>query len=513
MVKLRPSAGLTKKASLNAVASALDYCARVLVNFIITPLLVMGLGDFAYGVWQVLGRLVGYISPASGRPTQALKWTIAKDQISDDYHVKRQQVGNAVLVALLFLPLVLILGAVLAWFAPIWLRAPSDLTWIVRVAAGMLVLNLIMVSFVEIPRSVLEGENLGYKRMGLSAGLVFLGGGLTVLALYLNTGLIGITAATAITTLITGILFFWITKTYVPWFGFAKPSFADVRRFLGLSAWFLAWKFVMNLMRASDVVILGILGSAQLVTTYTLTKFVPETIINFVAILVLSAAPGLGGVIGAGNLQKACRVRNEIMLLTWLLFTVVGSAALLWNQSFLDLWVGEQYHAGPIPLLLIILMVGQFTLIRTDANVIDLNLDLRRKVQLGLLSTILSILAAGALVGYFGFQIIGICLGFLVGRLVLTFAYPWLVAELLDVSFGAQLGSVVRPALVTILLFATVTWLSKLFVATTWASLVFGVAASLAIISVLTVILGTSTEQRVGLVDRVRQLTRGTKEN
>jgi len=35
---------------------------------------------------------------------------------------------------------------------------------------------------------VLTGENLGYKRMGLSAILVFVGGGLTWLALYLKRG-------------------------------------------------------------------------------------------------------------------------------------------------------------------------------------------------------------------------------------------------------------------------------------------------------------------------------------
>ncbi len=67
---------LTKKAYLNAVASVLDYGARWFVTFILNPLLVSGLGDFGYGVWQVLARLIAYISPAGGRPTQALKWTI-----------------------------------------------------------------------------------------------------------------------------------------------------------------------------------------------------------------------------------------------------------------------------------------------------------------------------------------------------------------------------------------------------------------------------------------------------
>jgi hypothetical protein len=55
---------LTKKASLNAVAATLDYAARWAIEFILNPLLLRGLGDFGFGAWQVLGRLIGYIAPA-----------------------------------------------------------------------------------------------------------------------------------------------------------------------------------------------------------------------------------------------------------------------------------------------------------------------------------------------------------------------------------------------------------------------------------------------------------------
>ena len=76
---------LTQKAYLNALASVLEYGARLAVGFIINPLLVAGLGDVLYGAWQVLGRLIGYISPASGRPAQALKWTVAKSTVLEKF--------------------------------------------------------------------------------------------------------------------------------------------------------------------------------------------------------------------------------------------------------------------------------------------------------------------------------------------------------------------------------------------------------------------------------------------
>ena len=74
---------LTRKAYLNVVASLLEFAARIVVSFVVIPLLVRGLGDFGYGVWQVLQRLIGYADPAGGHAAQTLKWTIANRQSSD----------------------------------------------------------------------------------------------------------------------------------------------------------------------------------------------------------------------------------------------------------------------------------------------------------------------------------------------------------------------------------------------------------------------------------------------
>lgn len=504
---------LTIRASLNAFAAALDYGARLVVGFLINPLLVNGLGNYGYGAWQILGRLISYIGPASGRPTQALKWTIANQQASANYEEKRRQVGSAVTVWLLFLPILILFGGLLGWFAPSWLKAPTEFSWSMRLAAGLLVADLILTNLAELPRSVLDGENLGYKRMGLSTMLVLAGGGFMALALYLKTGLVGVAAATLAATLLTGVLFLQVTRTSVSWFGIAKPSSENVRRFLGLSGWFLAWNLVMKLMRASDVVVLGMLSSVESVTTYSLTKYAPETIINMIAIMVFGITPGLGKIIGSGNLQKATQVRNEIMAMTWLIVTVVGSTILLWNQSFLRLWVGAEYDAGSTSTLLIILMAAQFVLIRNDANIIDLTLNLRRKVLIGLLSTTLALVIAGALVSFFKMGIVGLCLGFMAGRAILSLGYPWLVGRFLGISFYSQLKGVLRPAFITVLLWGLVSFLNPFEVATAWSGLVFSVGATLLVTLLAAFYAGLSGGQRKYILQRARVVAQRARNN
>jgi hypothetical protein len=63
-----------------------------------------------------------------------------------------------------------------------------------------------MLSLADIPRAILQGENLGYKRMGLSAILVLATGALMALAIYWKTGLAGLSTANLIITIVTGIL-------------------------------------------------------------------------------------------------------------------------------------------------------------------------------------------------------------------------------------------------------------------------------------------------------------------
>src|SRR5207248_5742163 len=114
----RRAASLTQRASLNVAASLLDYAAKIAVNFIVIPILVAGLGRSLYGVWEMLGRLVGYMSAGDGRPTQALRLVVANLQASPDDRAKRRYVGASLVVWLLFLPLTVLLGGALIWFAP-----------------------------------------------------------------------------------------------------------------------------------------------------------------------------------------------------------------------------------------------------------------------------------------------------------------------------------------------------------------------------------------------------------
>ena len=446
--------GLTKKAYLNALTVVLDYAATLLVGFILTPLMVAGLGDYFYGLWQILNRLIGYITPASGRPGYALKWTLANHQASTDYAQKRRYVGSTLIIWLLFLPFLIVLGGMISWFVPDWVHASAESVWITRLVAALLVTNIVVDTLSSVPQVTLQGENLGYKRMGMSVVLIFVGGGFTWLALYFGTGIVGVAASVVIATIVTGLFYLWVVRSYTPWFGVSRPGRAETYQMLGLSWWFLAWNFVTSLILASDVVVLGLLNSVESVTNYSLTKYVPETMIGAIVIVIFGITPGLGSIIGTGDYKRASRLRGEIMALIWLVVTALGTNILLWNKTFLGLWVGADRYSGSIPNLLIVVAAMQLAYIRSDGNIIDLTLRLKSKVLLGFLSVTISISIAAVAVGYFKLGIVGLCLGIIAGRLIMSLGYPALIGRYLDISLSSQLISTIRPAIIMVLLFA-----------------------------------------------------------
>jgi O-antigen/teichoic acid export membrane protein len=499
---------LTKKASLNVLASVLDYGARVAVGLVLNPLLVSRLGDVVFGIYQVLGRLIGVAAPAGGRPSQALKWTIAYRQYSTDYDEKRAQVGSALAVWLLFLPPLAIVAGVLGWFAPLWLGVSTELHLTVRLAAALLVVDLIVTSLVTIPQSVLQGENLGYKRMGISTLLVFVGGVLTAATVLLGAGLVGVAASILAATILTGALFWFLARSYVPWFGIARPSFRAAVAFARLSGWFLLWNLVAQLMRASDVVVLGIAGSTTLVTAYALTRYVPDAIFGLVTIAISGVMPGLGGLVGSRDLQRVVHLRSESMSLTWLIATAFGSAFLLCAEPFLGLWVGAKYYPGGVETFLIVLMVFQFALIRNDASIIDLTLELRAKVLLGLFSAGLSVGLAIALLEALDRKIIGLVLGFIAGRSILTVGYPYVVSRFLGLSLRGQLRAAVRPALSSAVLFAGAVMLAPKVPADSWIVLLAFAGISAVGFSFVSFFVGLSGRQRSRVRKRLSRVVR-----
>src|SRR5256714_9782254 len=304
---------LTGRASLNAVQSLVDYGAKLVVGLVVTPIVLTGLGRSLFGVWEMLNRLVTYMSAADGRPTEALRLIVSSRQAVEDDALQRRAVGAALLIWVLFLPLIAAVGAILIWIAPTITHVAPALRGAVRAVTALLLLSFFLTLVAGVPESVLRGMNLGYRRMGLQASLNVLAGLLTVLAVRAGLGLAGLGGAQVAVATVTGGLFWLLAGRYVHWFGVARPRRADVMSLLSMSAWLTVGEAVAKLLLACDVIILGWVVSPTVVTTYVLTGYAARTATGIHVFAAGAPQPGPGGLIGRGDPERARAVRRGLL--------------------------------------------------------------------------------------------------------------------------------------------------------------------------------------------------------
>src|SRR5260370_38690816 len=115
------------------------------------------------------------MAAADGRRTEALRLVIAQEQGSENNDVKRRYVGCALGLWVLSLPVLALGGGVLVWVSPFITKMPEESYPMVRLACALLVVNFQLANLAALPESVLRGMNLGYRLLGLQAGLIAAG--------------------------------------------------------------------------------------------------------------------------------------------------------------------------------------------------------------------------------------------------------------------------------------------------------------------------------------------------
>ncbi|MBO9200515.1 MULTISPECIES: lipopolysaccharide biosynthesis protein [Niastella] len=461
---------LKQRAYLNTLSSLLDYIANRLTGLFVNPFIVGGLGPSLFGIWQMLGQLTGYINIADTRASQVLKWTVAQKKDVATTDELRSDTGAAFIVLLLLMPVILIGGAVISWYAPIITHAGPAHYTLIRTTCALLVFSLIIFKFFELFEAILRGMNLSFKRMGLRAGIVIIGGGLKVLVIKIGLGLAGLAAVQLFDTLLVGISFYIVVKKNIGWFGIKRPTRANILRFGKLSAWYLADAGANVVNNNSDKLLLGIITNPVTVTYYTLTKFIPMALQGIINRLILGIMPGVGKLLGLKEYDKINSVRKKIHSVTLLLTTAFGVTVIIFNHSFLKVWVGKEHFAGQLANVMIMITIMQDTYVKNDACIINATLDIKKKVFLTLISGVLFASFGILLASKWG--ITGLCLALIISRLFLFIGQRKILAGIMQLGARTMFNINFRPIITSFILLGTAVWLASLTGVVTFYQLV-----------------------------------------
>jgi O-antigen/teichoic acid export membrane protein len=411
-----------QRAYLNSLTSIIDQIAKQVMGFVVNPFVVKGLGNSLFGVYQIVLEISGYANLADTQSTQVLKWTLAKNRNVFTKEELRSEISTGLYIIFLILPFLLIVGAILSWFAPTIMNVDPVYEDLVRKVSAIVIFAVVISKFSNFFESILRGLNLGYKGMGVKTLLIVIGGICKIFVINYGYGLIGLVLLQVIIAFLTVVIFFYLVKKNVPWFALGKTNKNKIISYTKLSGWFMATKVAGMVLFNSEKILLGFFIGPEIVTIYVLTMFTTSALKGVLDSVVSGVIPGIGTFFGLGEFDKIRKSRLLISNLIWFTSFSFGNAILLFNPSFLNLWVGRENFAGSFENFLILLMAIQYIFFFTTGNFINVTLDLKTKVYLTGLSAIVSIGFAYFLIPLMGIS--GLCLSVLLGRSILSIGFP-----------------------------------------------------------------------------------------
>ena len=468
---------LTRRASLTLLSSALKQVARLIVVLAFFPVIVRGLGPELYGAYAVIQQGVGYLAAADLRAAGTLKFSLATLQHLDDIGQKQRQIGAAVAVWVCTLPLLLALAVLAIFFGPTLIDADANQHDAIRVAIGVVAATLVLDRILSIPAHVLRGVNLDYKSMGLDAGTILVGGFMSAVAIWLDLGLVGVTAAGLAGMLLTNGLRYIVARKHVPWMRPRRPAAGELRSFARMSGWFLIGEVGSLLLLSSEIVIVGLILGTVPAAVYATTQIILRIATGPIVEILASGGPGIALLCARREWDRVNELRLELQRTSIGLMTVIACSVLALNHSFLDLWIGPRYYGGDA--LNVWLVAGAFftVLFRTDGVIADAMLSFRNRGVATMLAGAVSIPLTAGLGQRLG--LVGIAAGACTGRMFLAGYVPRLISQTTGQPLASVLVPLARPLATAVAVMVPAYLAEDALKASTWTSLVLtGVVVS-----------------------------------
>ncbi|MBF4561455.1 hypothetical protein ITJ43_04830 [Microbacterium sp. VKM Ac-2870] len=382
-------------ATRNALSYYLNTILTALLGIIVNPILLNGLGATNFGVWKATSRFLDFASVADGRATQALKWTIAFKADSDDETGKRRDVGAAILVWLLVLPVIVAASIAVVLLLPSLIAdlPPEDIE-VARTIGAILAANIVLMGLLSIPDAVLVGSNVGYRSMNVTTLFLVLSNVAMISVAWSGAPVQWLAVVVVVSGVLNGAVTFVVARRDIPWLGVERPRRTEVRSMGKFSGGILLWELAQKLLVSSEMILLSVAIGSFAVAQYTFTSYVVQFYLVLSLVTTSAVAPQLGAHIGAGDIGSAAGIARIARSLSLTLAVFFGGMTLLLNSSFIALWAGREMYLGNGVNALLVLSAIQVALIRNESQMQDAGLRVWRKLAVAGTATVAALVGA-----------------------------------------------------------------------------------------------------------------------
>jgi O-antigen/teichoic acid export membrane protein len=431
---------LHRRFFVGTLSNLLGQGVIVVSSLALIPLIVHRVGATDFGIWILVGSIASFVFLLEIGISAGLVKYVAEHVARSEYDEGARLVGAATwLYALLGIG-VCVAGLGLALVLPGLLDLHGHTRRVVPAVVALTALGAGISIPAVAPIALLRGLQRFSLVNGIVAGGAILGAGLTVGALMLGGGIVGVAAATTVSALITFAISFGVIRRVAPELTgrLVRPDRQRARRLLRFSSSVAIVQVAGRLQTRTDAIVIGAALPLRLVAPYNFAQRLAEgtrlTTEQFVKVLLPVATE-----IGVTRDQSA--LRGLFLTATRLSLAITLAVALpliVLGGPILSLWVGRQFGKYG-DLVAILAASAVFDLVAYPAASVLQGVERHPPLAwMALGDGIVNVILSIALVGVFG--LVGVALATLVATVGETtlFVLPY-AARTLGISLG-ELG-------------------------------------------------------------------------
>ena len=323
------------------------FAATIVTGFLMSPFLVRNLGDSVYGVWVLMGSLVGYMGLLDfGLTVSTVKYVAEYRAKGDQSAINKVVTGSLAVYSAVGL-LTLCIGAAASIYFNNIFESPLSR----NVAAAVVILATINQA-VSFPSAVFVGVIRGYQRYDLDAGIttvtIAVRSVLVVVLVRMGYGILALSVVTFTFDVIRMIYLAWWCYRLNPEIKIAREylELKHLRRLLGYSALVFVIVIAKRMIFFTDSIVVGAFLSTAAVTAYfvgnRLVLYLHSLVSEMVGVLT-PAASDLDARNQHGTIKDLVLISTKYTLLLSLpaatIFFVLGG-------NFIELWMGPAYKSS-----------------------------------------------------------------------------------------------------------------------------------------------------------------------
>ncbi len=342
---------------INAVSNGLGFAATVVVVFFVSPILVHGLGDERYGIWQLVNSVLAYMTIADlGIGAAVLRFVARFDGLKEEENVNRifscSMVAFACIgMVLLVITLVLALG----WGCPLGVRPEiaRDTRWLLALLGANLAFGLPLGLY----RSLLQGLGRYPTINAVKVSGMLVRSTLCVAVVLTGGGILGIGIAVTICDLGANLTYAFLAHRSVPSLKFSLEyvDWETIRTIRGYSAGVFTSLTAGRIAMASEVVVVGVFLGPAYVTYYSIAARLPRFGGDGIRTMLSVLTPSFSRLHAQGKVDQTRDLFIDVSRNVLFLACPVTLGVFLFGRSFLGLWMGAKYAEAGFATLLVLI--------------------------------------------------------------------------------------------------------------------------------------------------------------